>query len=524
MRLRNENVAGTKYLFMAILATIVFSAAHAQSLETLLMPGKLSRAHTKFESDCAACHDRTDRTRQTVLCLDCHKDVAADVRERRGFHGRLENVGSAQCKACHSEHLGREADIVSLSVAAFDHDRTDFRLEGAHLSAPCESCHAAGKPHRSAPGACADCHRRDDRHGGQLGRQCADCHSQISWSGARFDHERTQFPLRDAHRVLNCDSCHLGGRYSPTPRECVACHATDDVHRGARGERCGECHTQVDWTTSRFDHAKETGFALLGAHRLLDCAGCHHRSDFKDNLPRDCAGCHRADDAHALRFGSDCATCHGNDSWRVAEYNHLAKHRFALQGRHARLACHDCHIAPVGAVKLGTDCASCHRAITPHGQALSSACDSCHGVEDWRRDVRFDHDLSTWPLLGLHAFVGCAQCHVSKAFRDAPEACVDCHVRDDVHRGGLGRECDDCHSPNGWNLWEFDHGERTGFDLTGRHRQLKCADCHRKPAAEAPLPKDCGSCHRQDDVHLGQYGTQCQRCHSTVSFRGARIQ
>ena len=38
------------------------------------------------------------------------------------------------------------------------------------------------------------------------------------------------------------------------------------------------------------------------------------------------------------------------------------------------------------------------------------------------------------------------------------------------------------------------------------------------------LAGDCASCHRKDDVHLGQYGTQCQRCHTTLTFKGARIQ
>jgi uncharacterized paraquat-inducible protein A len=37
------------------------------------------------------------------------------------------------------------------------------------------------------------------------------------------------------------------------------------------------------------------------------------------------------------------------------------------------------------------------------------------------------------------------------------------------------------------------------------------------------LPEDCASCHRKDDIHLGQYGAQCQRCHTTLSFQGARI-
>jgi hypothetical protein len=35
------------------------------------------------------------------------------------------------------------------------------------------------------------------------------------------------------------------------------------------------------------------------------------------------------------------------------------------------------------------------------------------------------------------------------------------------------------------------------------------------------LQSTCIACHRNDDVHLGQFGAQCQRCHSTATFKGA---
>ena len=87
------------------------------------MPGKLSAAHEKLVENCANCHDRADRARQTQLCLACHKDVAADVTARRGFHGRLPGIADSQCRACHTEHKGRDEDIVKLSPAQFDHAR-----------------------------------------------------------------------------------------------------------------------------------------------------------------------------------------------------------------------------------------------------------------------------------------------------------------------------------------------------------------------------------------------------------------
>jgi hypothetical protein len=72
-------------------------------------------------------------------------------------------------------------------------------------------------------------------------------------------------------------------------------------------------------------------------------------------------------------------------------------------------------------------------------------------------------------------------------------------------------------------MWEFDHGKETGFALSGAHGKLACEACHRQPPDEVKLKQDCLSCHEKDDVHLGQYGRQCDRCHSTVSWKGARV-
>ena len=104
-----------------LLGLLAARPAEAVNPETLLMPGKLTAAHAKYEEQCSQCHDRSDRNRQTQLCLDCHKDIAADLRQQRGFHGHVPGIENSQCRACHSEHLGREADIVKLSREQFNH-------------------------------------------------------------------------------------------------------------------------------------------------------------------------------------------------------------------------------------------------------------------------------------------------------------------------------------------------------------------------------------------------------------------
>ena len=510
---------------MAVLSLTALGAslgARAASIETLLMPGKVSQAHVKQEETCSLCHDRADRHRQTALCLDCHKPIAADVAQHTGFHGRVPNIATAQCKGCHSEHQGRDADIVKLNRTSFDHHQSDFVLEGAHRNVACESCHKRDQAFRDAPSVCGNCHKADDVHKSQLSQKCGTCHNSITWAAAKFDHDTSKFPLREAHREVRCNACHIAGKYQDTPIKCVGCHLPDDAHRGSRGDDCGKCHTQSKWGTAKFDHFKETGFALLGRHNSIECGACHKSPRFDDKPPKTCVGCHHAEDSHATRFGEDCSKCHGNDHWDKVDYDHAKLAKFALTGAHTKLSCHTCHTAVQSKQKLGTECANCHHVEDPHGGALKGSCDTCHGSDAWKQDIRFDHDLTNFPLLGMHVLVTCAQCHNSKVFKGAPRECIGCHQSNDVHKGKFGKDCTACHTSNAWNVWAFDHS-KTGFELSGAHGKLHCAQCHRKPAGEFKLAEDCASCHRKDDIHLGQYGAQCQRCHTTLSFRGARI-
>jgi hypothetical protein len=494
----------------------------AATLESLLSPGKLSRAHAKYEGECSQCHDRSDRNRQAQLCADCHKDIAADLKAGRGLHGRRAG-GGIQCSACHSEHLGLDARIVNLLPAQFDHGQTDFALDGRHSGVACEGCHHVGKRFSEAPGRCVDCHRSQEPHAGTLGTDCAACHATRGWSEVDFDHAKTRFALDGTHGRVPCAACHAGNRWKETPRRCVACHAPDDVHRTRRGIACGECHKTSTWDADRFDHEKETGFALRDAHSRAACQSCHRSGRYEDKLPKDCAGCHATSDSHAGRLGARCETCHAETRWTETRFDHQRDTTFALVGLHAKLQCHACHTAPVATQKLGSECASCHRKDDVHRAALGQDCAACHSPEAWKKDVVFDHDLTRFPLVGLHAAVSCGQCHATRDYARTPAECRDCHASRDVHQGGLGEKCARCHTPNDWRVWDFDHRRETGYSLEGAHAKAQCAACHREPASRVKLSRDCGACHQQDDVHLGQFGRQCSRCHDTSSFRRARM-
>jgi len=506
---------------LALLVALGPGAAHGGVLETLVMPGPVVRGHAEIESQCAKCHEPFRAEAQRGLCLDCHDDVAADQRERRGFHGKHPVAAKAECRTCHGEHEGRDADVIGLDRAAFDHGATDFALEGLHASVRCEACHAQGKAFRDAGSACSDCHGDSDPHRGALGTDCAQCHEVGGWGTARFDHAKTEFPLTGRHEDVRCGLCHASG-YEETPKDCASCHLVNDAHRGRYGSRCEDCHATAGWKESSFDHARDTRFALTGGHAEAACEACH-TSGFEKKLASDCASCHRPDDVHEGRNGAKCGECHSVAAWEPARFDHAARTKFALAGAHAELACESCHTGPMHEQKLETACIACHRTDDAHEGQQGESCERCHVAAGWREQVRFDHDLARFPLLGMHAVADCESCHASGAHRGTKTACIDCHREDDTHAGALGTSCDGCHNPNAWAAWRFDHATQAHFALEGAHAELACESCHRAPATPgAPmvqLAAACGVCHEQDDRHQGDLGRDCGRCHRQDAWR-----
>jgi hypothetical protein len=138
--------------------------------------------------------------------------------------------------------------------------------------------------------------------------------------------------------------------------------------------------------------------------------------------------------------------------------------------------------------------------------------------------VFFDHDLSSFPLLGQHAIAACEQCHTTTRYRDADVTCVSCHRDDDVHLARLGPRCETCHNPNAWRIWRFDHETQTSFPLRGAHAKQNCVSCHVKPVSGAiELAQSCDGCHTRDDVHSGAFGRDCARCHTETEWRDVKI-
>jgi Zn finger protein HypA/HybF involved in hydrogenase expression len=170
-----------------------------------------------------------------------------------------------------------------------------------------------------------------------------------------------------------------------------------------------------------------------------------------------------------------------------------------------------------------TRCAECHQSVDVHDGSLNTGCERCHGTRSWRSPIRFDHELTAFPLLGLHRLATCEECHATHRFGEAERRCVDCHADVDEHVGRLGGSCETCHNPNAWNRWQFDHDRQTKFGLRGRHVELSCIACHREPTAGAiELSTQCRGCHLNDSRHEGSFGRDCERCHVEESWETIR--
>ncbi len=229
-------------IMMLLVAPCLFAGA----LETLMMPGKLIQQHEKYEIKCENCHEVFSKKKQTRLCRQCHEEVDKDIKAEKGFHGRIPNINKIECNACHTDHKGRNIDIVKLDKQTFDHDKTDFNLKGKHQFIACDSCHQQ-KKYRDTSSQCYSCHKQSDIHHGRLGKKCQQCHSSESWLAAEFDHEKTDFKLRGKHKKTNCNNCHINQEYKKTPTQCHQCHITKDIHNGIFGKKCGDCHNTKQW-------------------------------------------------------------------------------------------------------------------------------------------------------------------------------------------------------------------------------------------------------------------------------------
>lgn len=559
-RMRSHRVAAIS----AVVLTLLVTTARAQ-----VSPGPLARAHSSLEGNlqCQKCHGKS-KGEMDRKCLACHEEIAWEVSNARGFHGR---EAKSKCAGCHPDHGGVDFKLIAWpdqSPEKFDHKRAGFALQGKHAGVACEKCHVA--PHAAPEVAgklkhkgndlawagmdrnCRTCH--EDFHKGALGDNCASCHSEQGWRPVtNFDHAKTQYPLMGLHAKVACAKCHAApqlnlaqdaqGRvqplYKPLPHsECVMCHA--DVHKGAFGAACSRCHVTSGFkvvNTATFDHEK-TRYPLRGLHATVACAKCHDEKLAWGKKPpfATCGGCHK--DPHAGQAtlagkATDCASCHTVNGYKPSRFTveQHARTNYALQGAHASAACRDCHgrtppgsatqvAALVGTAKIWFHpardrCVECH--FDPHGgrfspggeRARKDDCLACHGMKTFRPSTMDGaaHERARFKLAGAHRATPCFACHQELALPANGAAPKKTRA---LPFTIAGQACRDCH--------QGPHGRQ--FDA--RKDGGACESCHDvdqfKPASRFDHAKMAS--FKLEGAHAK---VACGKCHRSVLSNGKSI-
>ncbi len=421
--------------------------------------------HSKSGYELKAAHDE-------IKCGDCHtsKNIFnPELKKRKKTFLGLEQ----KCISCHEDYhqktLGDDCGSCHLTedfkkAELFDHNKTKFKLAGAHLKTDCNDCHKLekrnGKDFRIFKGvhfaSCEDCHR--DVHNGKFGKDCAKCHSVVSFkqiNESQFDHSKTNYPLIGLHKQVECKDCHkekVTAKLKFT--NCSDCHK--DYHKSeftvnGQIKKCDDCHNEFGFTPSTYTIEKHQAsrFPLAGAHFAIPCRDCHYDAKL---------------DVHKFRFEKmDCIVCHKNvhgDELRTELFN----------------------------VNL---------------------CEECHSTENWKQ-INFKHERTNFKLIGKHEKIPCNDCHLSKdeakqyLFKSVKKSCNDCHT--DAHNNQFlveGKtDCARCHDSYSWYIEKFDH-DKSRFKLDGAHSRVECAKCHRAEFVNDKKIIDykfedisCISCHK----------------------------
>ncbi len=396
--------------------------------------------------------------------------------------------------------------LLSEQVYAFEEDNPKLNLKQlllmpgdltqghAKIESKCQKCHLHFDKENQSP-LCLDCHEDIDndlkeKRGFHSNiakdeiKQCNKCHTDhkgrefdiTSLDKAHFDHDQTEFRLEDSHLSLTCIDCHdpkdKNFRLTLEANQCLSCH--EDPHQGKLKDDCSQCHEATTWQETTFDHST-TDFLLEAKHQDLACQSCHV-NDVAQEIGTECVTCHLSKDKHLNTFGDKCQSCHSEKGWDETQYDHFKETKFRLLGKH---------------------------------QSLS--CESCHAITDLPNEKNTNRYNITQDE--------------GKEKRDT--SCNSCHLKDDVHLGNNGSDCQQCHNNEDWNEARFDHDKETNFVLKGAHKNLVCAACHLPQSFKAEKSettditknkqklesRTCNDCHKITDVHEGNLGTDCQSCH-----------
>jgi hypothetical protein len=241
----------------------------------------------------------------------------------------------------------------------------------------------------------------------------------------------------------------------------------------------------------------------------------------------------------------------GGGIFSPGELSSATRREVALGGitSHAGLSrdCGACHVPPWSGETMADRCLHCHLDIQRelrdttalHGMLPGAAeCRACHTehrgsagnltrVTGGFPHERFGFSLAAHRRTPERQPFTCASCHDTTSFHFETGRCESCHREYQPafvahHVRDWGTACLECHDgTDRFSSGVFDHG-RLAFALIGAHARVDCTSCHRDVRGLdgfGAAPTECIGCHRQDDTHRGEFGTDCASCHSAASWK-----
>ena len=340
-----------------------------------------------------------------------------------------------------------------------------------------------------------------------------------------FNHLQTGFPLTGAHVSVACETCHVGGNFKGTPKECAGCHTAGRLIAATpkhldhiqTTRSCETCHiSTASFQSAVMDH---TGITQ-------PCQSCHNPSHSAITgkpsshiiTADNCEVCHKNTSSFlGAKFDhtgiqGNCANCHNGSTAPGKPTNHVP----------ATAACEACHTntttflgAAFDHTGISTGCASCHGGQyagvktkpTTH-VPTTAACETCHNSTTTFLGATFSHDGIT---------TGCASCHNGATALGKP---TSGHITTTA-------ACETCHSnTTTFTAWVMNH---TGI-TTG------CASCHggqyigvkTKSGTHVTTTASCETCHSNTTTFLSAIFNHaaatvtgvCQTCHDGIAALG----
>ncbi|MBK8953948.1 MAG: hypothetical protein IPM34_00120 [Saprospiraceae bacterium] len=461
-------------------------------------------------------------------------------------HGPKLKLDCAQCHTATGWTVDRKTMV-------FNHDSTQFKLEGRHVSFDCKQCHL-NLVFEELKSECRSCHQ--DPHQNTVGDQCQRCHNTETWivNDIQPIHTANGFPLLGQHLAADCRACHTSEtelRFDRIGNDCINCHRQDyeqtsnpDHQKAGYGNDCAACHDPASnkWNAQFIQH---DFFPLTGVHNLNECKACHTDPDYSKTSP-ECLSCHQDDYDNSTNpkhntagFGTNCLDCHTLvPDWRPVNYTQHDQNHFPIySGEHKGewKDCASCHLNNSNYKEFS--CTVCHTnpdTDEEHDKVNGyfyndQACFACHPKGD--KLTVFDHNSTAFPLTGAHKDVNCVECH-SKGFNGTSTICVDCHtvefsasLNPDHTKLNIPNDCKLCHTTEpDWKPATFPIHDQY-YVLKGAHQLISndCASCHKGDYTNTP--NTCSACHIEDynsttdPPHLQQrLSTECINCHTESAW------